>query len=245
MIKYEIEGGSLPVLICYPEAGQTIVTQRGAMSWMSPNMIMDTNTGGGLKKMIGRMFTGESLFMNEYTAEGGDGTIAMAATLPGRIIPFEVTPGNAIVVQKGGFLAMEKGLEMSVFFQKRIGAGFFGGEGFLMQRISGNGMVFVEIDGYCKEYELKEGETIILDTGYLAAMSETCTMDIQSVSGIKNVFLGGEGLFHTRVSGPGKVYVQSMPVQQLAKRLSPYIEVSSSSSSDNSSSGGININVKP
>ena len=245
MIKYEIEGGSLPVLICYPEAGQTIVTQRGAMSWMSPNMIMDTNTGGGIKKMIGRMFTGESLFMNEYTAMGGDGTIAMAATLPGRIIPFEVTPGHGIVVQKGGFLAMEKGLEMSVFFQKRIGAGFFGGEGFLMQRISGNGMVFVEIDGYCKEYELKEGETIILDTGYLAAMSETCTMDIQSVSGIKNVFLGGEGLFHTRVTGPGKVYVQSMPVQQLAKRLSPYIEVSSSSSSDNSSSGGININVKP
>ena len=245
MIKYDIEGGSLPVLICYPEAGQTIVTQRGAMSWMSPNMIMDTNSGGGIKKMIGRMFTGESLFMNEYTAEGGDGTIAMAATLPGRIIPFEVTPGNGIVVQKGGFLAMEKGLEMSVFFQKRIGAGFFGGEGFLMQRISGNGMVFVEIDGYCKEYELAAGETIILDTGYLAAMSETCTMDIQSVSGIKNVFLGGEGLFHTRVSGPGKVYVQSMPVQQLAKRLSPYIEVSSSSSSDNSSSGGININVNP
>lgn len=176
---------------------------------------------------------------------GGDGMIALAAGLPGRIIPFEVTPGNGIVVQKGGFLAMEKGLEMSVFFQKRIGAGFFGGEGFLMQKISGNGMVFVEIDGYCKEYELGEGETIILDTGYLAAMSETCSMDIQSVSGIKNVFLGGEGLFHTRVTGPGKVYVQSMPVQQLAKRLSPYIEVSSSSSSDNSSSGGININVKP
>ena len=245
MIKYEIEGGSLPVLICYPKAGETIVTQRGAMSWMSPNMNMDTNTGGGIKKMIGRMFTGESLFMNEYTAMDGDGMIALATSLPGRIIPFEVTPGNGIVVQKGGFLAMEKGLEMSVFFQKRIGTGFFGGEGFLMQRISGSGMVFVEIDGYCKEYELGEGETIVLDTGYLAAMSETCTMDIQSVSGIKNVFLGGEGLFNTRVTGPGKVYVQSMPVQQLAKRLSPYIEVSSSSSSDNNNSSGININVKP
>ena len=245
MIKYEIEGGSLPVLICHPEAGQSLVTQKGAMSWMSPNMIMDTNAGGGLKKMFGRMFTGESLFMNEYTAQGGEGTIAMAASLPGRIIPFEVTPGNGIVVQKGGFLAMEKGLDMSVFFQKRIGAGFFGGEGFLMQKISGNGMVFVEIDGYCKEYDLKAGETIILDTGYLAAMSETCTMDIQSVSGIKNVFLGGEGLFHTRVSGPGRVYVQSMPVQQLAKRLSPYIEVQSSSSDSSGSSGGININVKP
>ena len=132
MIKYEIEGGSLPVLICYPKAGETIVTQRGAMSWMSPNMNMDTNTGGGIKKMIGRMFTGESLFMNEYTAMNGDGMIALATSLPGRIIPFEVTPGNGIVVQKGGFLAMEKGLEMSVFFQKRIGTGFFGGEGFFI-----------------------------------------------------------------------------------------------------------------
>ena len=246
MIKYEIEGGSLPVLICHPEAGQTIVTQRGAMSWMSPNMIMDTNTGGGIKKMFGRMFTGESLFLNEYTAEGGEGMIALATTLPGRIIPFEVTPGNAIVVQKGGFLAMEKGLDMSVFFQKKIGVGFFGGEGFLMQKISGTGMVFVEIDGYCKEYDLAAGETIILDTGYLAAMSETCSMEIQSVSGIKNVFLGGEGLFLTKVTGPGRVYVQSLPIQQLAKRISPYIEVaSSSSSSDSNSSGGININVKP
>ena len=246
MIKYEIEGGSLPVLICHPEAGETIVTQRGAMSWMSPNMIMDTNTGGGIKKMFGRMFTGESLFLNEYTAEGGEGMIALATTLPGRIIPFEVTPGNAIVVQKGGFLAMEKGLDMSVFFQKKIGVGFFGGEGFLMQKISGTGMVFVEIDGYCKEYDLAAGESIILDTGYLAAMSETCSMEIQSVSGIKNVFLGGEGLFLTKVTGPGRVYVQSLPIQQLAKRISPYIEVaSSSSSSDSNSSGGININVKP
>ena len=140
---------------------------------------------------------------------------------------------------------MEKGLEMSVFFQKRVGAGFFGGEGFLMQKISGSGMVFVEIDGYCKEYELKEGETIILDTGYLAAMSETCSMDIQSVSGIKNVFLGGEGLFHTRVSGPGKVYVQSMPIQNLADKLSPYIQVQSSSSDSSNSGNGININLNP
>lgn len=240
MIKYEIEGGSLPVVICHPEAGETLVTQRGAMSWMSPNMRMETNAGGGIGKIFGRMFSGESIFLNEYTAEGGRGTIAFASSLPGRIIPFEVTPGNGIIVQKGGFLAMEKGLDLSVYFQKRLGGALFGGEGFIMQRISGSGMVFVEIDGYCKEYDLAPGETIILDTGYLAAMSESCTMDIEPVRGAKNIFFGGEGLFHTRVSGPGKVYVQSMPLMQIAQRLSPYIEVQSSSSS---SSGGININL--
>ena len=244
MIKYSIEGGNLPVVICYPEAGQSVCCEGGSMSWMSPNMHMETSAGG-FKKAFGRLFSGESIFLNEYTAMGGEGMIAFASSFPGSIIPYRVTPGNGIVVQKGGFLAMEKGLDMSLYFQKRLGGGFFGGEGFIMQKISGEGTVFVEIDGYCKEYELGEGETIILDTGYLAAMSETCSMDIQTVSGIKNVFLGGEGLFHTRVTGPGKVYVQSMPVQQLAKRLSPYIEVSSSSSSSSDSSGGININVNP
>lgn len=243
MIKYEIEGGSLPVVICHPEAGEALVTQRGAMSWMSPNMHMDTNTGGGLKKVFGRMFSGESIFLNEYVAEGTQGTIAFAAGFPGRIIPFHITPGNGIIVQKGGFLAMEKGLDLSIFFQKRLGSGFFGGEGFIMQRVSGEGMLFVEIDGYCKEYELGVGETIIMDTGYLAAMSESCTMDVEMVRGAKNIFFGGEGLFHTRVTGPGKVYIQSMPFANLAERLAPYIEVHTSSSSDGGN--GININFNP
>lgn len=237
MINYEIEGGNLPVVICYPEPGQTLCTESGAMSWMAPNMKMDTNTGGGLKKMFGRMFSGESLFMNEYTAVGSTGMIAFASSFPGRIIPYQVTPGNGIIVQKRGFLAMEKGLELSVYFQKKLGKGLFGGEGFIMQKITGNGMVFLEIDGHCKEYDLAIGESIVVDTGYLAAMSESCTMDVQMVNGAKNVFLGGEGLFHTRVTGPGKVYIQSMPVIGLAERLTPYIKVSSS---DNSG-GGINI----
>ena len=240
MINYEIEGGNLPVVICYPEAGQTLCTQSGAMSWMSPNMKMDTNTGGGLKKMFGRLFTGESLFMNEYTPMGGRGMIAFASSFPGSIIPFEVTPGNGIIVQKNSFLAMEKGLELSVYFQKKLGKGFFGGEGFLMQKVSGNGIVFLEVDGYCKEYDLGVGESIIVDTGYLAAMSESCTMDIQTVQGAKNIFLGGEGLFHTRVSGPGKVYIQSMPVINTAQALMPYLNISSDS---NNSGGGINIRL--
>ena len=238
MINYEIEGGNLPVVICYPEAGQSLCTQSGAMSWMSPNMKMDTNTGGGLKKMFGRLFTGESLFMNEYTPMGGRGMIAFASTFPGTIIPFEVTPGNGIIVQKNSFLAMEKGLELSVYFQKKLGKGLFGGEGFIMQQVKGNGIVFLEVDGYCKEYELGVGESIIVDTGYLAAMSETCTMDIQMVQGAKNIFLGGEGLFHTRVSGPGKVYIQSMPVINTAQALRPFLNID-----NDSDGGGINIRL--
>ena len=242
MLKYEIEGGHLPVVICYPEAGQTLCTQSGAMSWMSPNMEMTTNSGGGLKKALGRLFSGDSIFMNEYTSHGGTGMIAFASSFPGSIIPFEVKPGNGLIVQKSGFLAMEKGLELSLYLQKKLGAGFFGGEGFIMQKVTGDGLVFVEIDGHCKEYDLGPGESIIVDTGYLAAMSESCDMDIQSVKGIKNVLFGGEGLFHTRITGPGKVYIQSMPVINTAARLAPFMP-SSSSSSSGSSDGGISINL--
>lgn len=239
-MKYEIEGGHLPVVICYPEVGESLCTESGAMSWMSPNMKMNTNTGGGLKKVFGRMFSGESIFLNEYTPEGGSGMIAFASSFPGSIIPYHVTPGNGIIVQKNGFLAMEKGLDLSVHFHRRIG-GLLGGEGLIMQKISGEGIVFIEIDGHCKEYDLKAGETILIDTGYLAAMSESCIMDVQMVRGLKNIFFGGEGLFHTRVTGPGKVYIQSMPVINTAAKISPYI--SSSSSSSSSSGPDINIDI--
>ena len=225
MIKYEIEGGSLPVVICYPEGGQSICSEAGAMSWMSPNMVMDTNSGGGVRKVFGRLFSGESLFMNEYTALGGSGMIAFASSFPGSIIPYQVTPGNSIIVQKTGLLAMEKGLDMSVYFQKKLGRGLFGGEGFIMQKISGEGTAFLEIDGHCKEYTLNAGESIIVDTGYLAAMTEGCTMEVQTVKGFKNVLFGGEGLFNTRITGPGKVYIQSMPIINTARVLAPYIQV--------------------
>ena len=237
MIKYVIEGGNLPVVICYPEAGQALCSETGAMSWMSPNMRMETNTGGGLKKVFGRLFSGESIFMNEYTAMGSAGMIAFASSFPGSIIPYRVTPGNGIVVQKRGFLAMEKGLDVSIFFQKKLRAGFFGGEGFIMERVAGDGMIFLEMDGYCKEYTLEVGQSIIMNTGYLAAMSDTCTMDIEMVKGVKNVFLGGEGLFNTRVTGPGKVYIQSMPISNMAQVLTPYIEINS----NNDGGGGFGI----
>ena len=232
MLKYEIEGGNLPVVICYPEAGQTLCTESGSMSWMSPNMRMETNTGGGLKKAFGRMFAGDSLFLNEYTAEGSDGMIAFSSSFPGSILPFEVTPGNGLIIQKSGFLAMEKGLNLSVYFQRKLSAGFFGGEGFIMQKVTGNGLVFIEIDGHCKEYELAAGERMIVDMGYLAAMSETCTMDIKTVRGFKNILFGGEGLFHTVITGPGKIYLQSMPIFHTAQVLIPYLPTSSSNDHD-------------
>ena len=238
MLKYEIEGGNLPVLICYPKAGETICTESGAMSWMTPNMRMETNTGG-VRKVLGRMFSGESIFLNEYTPMGGDGMIAFASSFPGSIIPYHVTLGDGIIVQKRGFLAMEKGLDLSIYFQKRLGRGLFGGEGFIMQKITGEGLVFLEIDGYCKEYELGLNESILVDTGYLAAMTEGCTMEIEAVRGVKNAFFGGEGFFNTRITGPGKVYIQSMPIVNIANRLTPYLNVDT----NQGGSGGINIRL--
>ena len=227
MIKYEIKGESLPVVICYLQPGQVLRTEKGAMSWMSPNMKMSTNAGGGLGKVFGRMLTNESVFMNEYTAQGGEGMIAFASSFPGSIIPFDITPGHDVIVQKSAFLASENTVELSTHFQKKLGAGFFGGEGFIMQKLSGSGVAFVEIDGSVVEYNLAPGQSMILDTGYLAAM-QNCNLDIQKVSGIKNVVFGGEGLFNTLVTGGpngGKIWIQSMPISQTALALKPYIAI--------------------
>lgn len=229
MVDYKIEGGNLPVVICNTKEGQTLCTEKGSMSWMSPNVVMQTHAGG-IKKAIGRIFSGESVFLNEYTTVDKEGMIAFASNFPGTVIPYEVTQDKGIIVQKRGFLAMEKGLDLSIYFQKRLSRGLFGGEGFIMQKISGNGMVFLEIDGYCKEYILEAGQTLVVGTGHLAAMEDTCSMDIEMVKGAKNIFFGGEGLFLTRVTGPGKVYLQSMPIINVAGAISAYITPPSSDS---------------
>lgn len=222
-MKYSIEGEPLPVVICDLEAGETMITESGAMSWMSPNMKMETTSGGGISKMIGRAFSGESLFLNRYTAGGDAGQIAFASSFPGSIRAFVVAPGQDIVAQKSAFLASTAGVELSTFFQKHLGSGLFGGEGFIMQKLSGNGVVFLEFDGYVKEYELGAGQQMIIDTGYLAAMSSTCSVDVKTVPGVKNMLFGGEGLFNTVITGPGKIYLQSMPVAQLAGAIRPFI----------------------
>ena len=222
-MKYSSEGTPLPVVICELQAGESMITEKGAMSWMSPNMEMKTSTNGGIGKAFGRMFTGESMFQNIYTAQGGPGLIAFASSFPGSILAFPISVGNEIIVQKSAFLASEAGVQMSVHFHKKFSGGLFGGEGLIMQKLSGQGTAFVEIDGYAKEYELQAGQSIIVDTGYVAAMSATCTMDVQSVPGVKNMLFGGEGIFNTRVTGPGRVLIQSMPISQMAASLNPFL----------------------
>lgn len=221
-MKYEIKGEPMPVVICELEAGESMITERGSMVWMSPNMAMETSAGG-LGKAFGRMFSGESMFRNIYTAQGGPGMIAFASSFPGAIRVVEVTPDHPVVAQKSAFLAATSGVELSVFFQKKLGAGFFGGEGFIMQKLTGHGLAFIEIDGSAVEYELQRGQQLIVDTGNLAMMSDSCSMDIQSVKGVKNVLFGGEGLFNTVVTGPGRVTLQTMPLANFASTIATYI----------------------
>lgn len=213
----------MPVVICHLQEGESMKTEKGAMSWMSPNMVMQTNAGGGIGKAFSRAFTGESMFQNVYTAQGGAGMIAFASSFPGAILAIPVSPSRTVVAQKHAFLAMESGVDMKLFFQKRFGSGLFGGEGFIMQQFQGNGMVFLEIDGSVVEYDLQPGQSMLLDNGYLAAMDATVSIEIEKVNGIGNVLFGGEGLFHTKVTGPGHIWLQSMPVSQMASVLRPYI----------------------
>ena len=218
-MRYEIKGETLPVVVCYLEGGEQMITERGSMSWMSPNMKMETTTGGGIGKAIGRMFAGEALFQNRYTAQGGNGLIAFASSFPGQIKAYEIGQGREIIVQKSGFLAAEAGVELSVFFQKKLGAGFFGGEGFIMQRLSGRGTAFLEFDGHIVDYELQPGQQIVVDTGYLAAMDSTCSIEVRTLPGLKNMVFGGEGLFNTVVTGPGRVWLQTMPISNVAQLI--------------------------
>lgn len=221
-MNFKIVGEPLPVVICDVEANESLITERGSMSWMSPNMKMETTSNGGIGKALGRMFAGDAFFQNRYTAQGGPGKIAFASSFPGSIRAFNITPNDPVIVQKSGFLASEASVELSVFFQKKMSAGFFGGEGFIMQKLSGNGTAFIEIDGYACEYDLQAGESMIVDTGYLAAMSSTCSIEIVTVPGVKNMIFGGEGIFNTVVKGPGKVILQTMPINAVAGTLRPF-----------------------
>ena len=178
-----------------------------------------TTKGGGFGKVMGRLFSGESLFLNEFTPEGASGTIALTNALPGSILAIDITPTQGFIAQKSSFLAAQKGVDLSIYFQRKIGSGFFGGEGFIMQKLTGNGKAFIEIDGSLTVKELRAGEKLVVSTGYIAGMDASVTMDIQMVKGAKNMFFGGEGLFNTVVTGPGKVYLQSTPFFELLKRI--------------------------
>ena len=225
-MKYNIQGEPMPVVICHLEAGESMITERGSMVWMSGNMRMEMQTGG-LGKAFGRLFSGESIFQNTYTAVGGPGMIAFASSFPGTIRAVEITPSMPVIAQKSAFLAATPGVELSVHFQKKFGTGLFGGEGFIMQRLSGQGMAFLEIDGSAVEYSLAPGQQLIVDTGNLAMVDATCQIDIQTVKGAKNVLFGGEGLFNTVVTGPGRVVLQTMALPAFASALIPYLPTKS------------------
>ena len=225
-MRYEILGEPMPVVVCHLEACESMITESGSMCWMDPVFQMET-TSGGLGKAFGRMFSGDSLFQNIYTAQGAPGKIAFAASFPGSIRAVQITPDHPVIVQKTGFLASQMGVSLSIHFQKKLGAGFFGGEGFIMQRLDGNGLAFVELDGSVVEYDLAPGQSILVDTGNLAMMDATCQISIESVKGIKNKLLGGEGFFNTRVTGPGKVVLQTMPVSGVASALAPFFNTGS------------------
>lgn len=220
-MRYEIKGGSFPIVVCQLESGEQMITEKGSMVWMTPNMQMDTR-GGGLGKMFAKAFSGESMFQNIYAARG-QGMITFGSSFPGQIKAVEIGPGREMILQKSAFLATEAGVELSIHFKKKIGVGLFGGEGFIMQKLSGRGMAFVEIDGELVEYELGPGEQLVVDTGNVAGFTAGVQMDIQAVSGVKNALLGGEGLFNTILTGPGKVWLQTMPICSVAMSIRPYI----------------------
>lgn len=205
----------MPVVIFQLEDGESVICESGAMSWMSPNLEMETS-GGGAGKVFGRMFSGEGMFQNRYTARKGAGMIAFASKFPGDIRAVEITRDSPVICQKGAFLASTEGVELSVAFQQKFSTGLFGGEGFIMQKLSGNGTAFIEIDGSTIEYNLEHGQQMLIDTGYLAMMDATVKMEIQKIKGLKNVMLGGEGLFNTLVTGPGRVVIQTMPISGFA-----------------------------
>ena len=238
-ISYRIDGTTLQVVTIELEPGEVIYSESGGMSWMTGNVEMKTHSGGGLGKMFKRALSGESLFITDFFVNNNQGTVAFASEFPGKIIPFDLRPGESIIVQKDAFMCAEKSVEMDMAFRKRLGTGMFGGEGFIMQRISGPGLAFIEVDGEVVEYELQAGQQLKVDTGHLAAMEATVDFDVTMVKGFRNILLGGEGLFLASVRGPGKVWLQTMPMSKLAQKVAQFMP----QAGGKGSSGGLNIDM--
>lgn len=230
-MEYEIIGGSFPALEVTLKKGESMITQSGAMAYMDSTITMETSTNGGLGKVVGRLFTKEKLFQNIYTATEDGSKIAFCTCVPGSIKAIKLEKGQTLLCQKSSFLASYGDIELSTFFNKKIGVGIFGGEGFIIQKVTGEGIVFIEIDGSSKDFMLAEGEQMVLSTGHLVSMDDTCSIDVQTVKGLKNIILGGEGLFNTVITGPGKVTVQTMPLPKLATCLIPYLPLNNNSNS--------------
>jgi len=218
-MKYNIRGTILQVVDIELEEGESVYTEAGGMAWMSPNIDMETSTKGGIMKGLGRMFAGESLFMATYTCNKGTGMISFANEFPGKIIPMELKQGESIIAQRDAFMCAESTVNMEMHFRKKLGAGLFGGEGFIMQKLSGPGTAFIEIAGEITKYTLKGDQMLKVDPGYLGMFEPNVAFDVTRVKGAKNILFGGEGLFLGTLKGPGDVWLQSMPLSNLAGRL--------------------------
>jgi uncharacterized protein (TIGR00266 family) len=238
-ISYRIDGTVLPVVTIELEPGEGIYSESGGMAWMSSNVEMRTGSGGGLGKMVRRALSGESLFITDFYVDSGRGTVAFANEFPGKILPFDLKPGESIIVQKDAFMCAEKSVDLDLSFRKRLGAGLFGGEGFIMQKITGPGLAFLEVDGEVVEYVLAEGQELKVDTGHLAAMEPSVAFDVTMVKGFSNILLGGEGLFLANLRGPGKVWLQTMPMSRLARKVAQFMP----QVGGKGPSGGMNINL--
>ena len=223
-MKYEILGNTVPVVEVTLNRGESMYTQSGGMAWQTQGIKMSTNARGGVMKSLGRMFTGESIFMSSYTAEVDEAKVAFAATVPGDIMPINMSEmPNGMMLQKGAFLCAEQDIELSVAFTKRFSSGLVGGEGFILQKATGRGMLFLEIDGDPVVKELQPGEVLKVDTGNVVGFEPTVSYEIETVKGLGNIFLGGEGLFLTRLVGPGKVIIQSQNFMDFAGRIASII----------------------
>lgn len=221
-MRYKVIGETLPAVSMLLEPGESIYTQSGGMTWMSDGFTMDTNMKGGLGKGFGRMFSGESLFMATYTSTRPNSEICCASSFPGTIIPLEIMPGREYICQKGAFLCAQPGVTLSATTSRSIGGGFFGGEGFILQRLSGQGMTFLELDGTVVEKTLQPNEVIKVVTGNVACFEASVSYEVERIKGFKNIFFGGEGLFLTVLRGPGNVWLQTINIAGVAGRLSPY-----------------------
>jgi uncharacterized protein (TIGR00266 family) len=238
-LTYQIEGTLLPVLLVKLTPGQRIYSSSGGMSWMTQQVEMETNTGGGLGRMFKRALSGESLFIVDYTVNQGEGEVAFASEFPGKIIPLNLANEEQMIVQKDSFMCAEKSVDVDMHFRKRLGSGLFGGEGFILQKLTGPGMAFVNFDGEIVEKTLAPGEVLRVDTGHVAMFQPTVNFDVEIVKGFRNILLGGEGLFLATLRGPGKVYLQSMPMTKLAQKIAQYMPQVGGSGA----SGGGNINL--
>ncbi|SDN33832.1 TIGR00266 family protein [Acetanaerobacterium elongatum] len=226
-MNYEIFGGNLPAVSIQLAQGESIFTESGGLSWMTPAITMETNMKGGLMKGLGRMFSGESLFMATYTAAAPNQEITIASSFPGEIKCLQIAPGKEFICQKNAFLCAQPTVELATEVNRNVASGLFGGEGFIMQRLRGNGLAFIEIDGSLKEITLAPGQRIKVDTGNVAAYESTVGYTVETVKGFKNVLFGGEGLFLTILEGPGTVYLQTMTMPGFASRIIPYLPKSS------------------